>query len=575
MKFTRNDLVTVKNELVEMNLYGMCFASVEVMRVRGKNLRIKDIVDDVCYSVYGMDNIYFTDEMLMNDVVNETLACSKCGKTDLEDVVWDVNGQPYCKECAHDMFVVCSECASGLDRLTQVYHEMDGQFYCDTCFNQKYATCSDCGAIHPKGEMVKLHNGNWVCADCVNNYVKCSECGLYVRTTDAHELEGNMMCETCMNSKVQHSIKSYHEFHDWEFRNTSNTNVLENNYIGYELEVEAGNGTVKRHVAAYVAIKKSDGLIVAERDGSLNDGFEMISHPMTMDFVRTEGAPKFKDMFNYLISKGVRSHDTSTCGLHFHVNRADLSTPNRSEDAVIDNILLIVETFKKEIEKFARRSGNSYCRFLTTGEEQVYLKTVKNLKEDAEGDRYKAVNLCNQNTIEFRVFKGTLKFGTFMASMELVNNIVNIAKHSELNGLTWKDVINYNADTNQYIVAYNDGLYIESTTKLAVLSPIEEHRDLFTFENFMNDKFAIKMEGRRNSNHAYALAGALMSHGIKYPNGQFANIMGAVMNHYSNGRTIHISKAGRNYVLRRVNSAHEVSVSLGDIIDLWNEYAGV
>jgi hypothetical protein len=41
--------------------------------------------------------------------------------------------------------------------------------------------------------------------------------------------------------------------------------------------------------------------------------------------------------------------------------------------------------------------------------------------------RYAAVNLCNRNTIEFRLFRGTLKYNTLIAAIELVNKICDIA----------------------------------------------------------------------------------------------------------------------------------------------------
>ena len=40
---------------------------------------------------------------------------------------------------------------------------------------------------------------------------------------------------------------------------------------------------------------------------------------------------------------------------------------------------------------------------------------------------YVAVNLCNYHTIEFRLFRGTLKYNTFIATLELVAKICDTA----------------------------------------------------------------------------------------------------------------------------------------------------
>ena len=41
---------------------------------------------------------------------------------------------------------------------------------------------------------------------------------------------------------------------------------------------------------------------------------------------------------------------------------------------------------------------------------------------------YYAVNLTNENTIEFRMFRGTLKVDTFLATLQFVNNCIIAAK---------------------------------------------------------------------------------------------------------------------------------------------------
>jgi len=42
-------------------------------------------------------------------------------------------------------------------------------------------------------------------------------------------------------------------------------------------------------------------------------------------------------------------------------------------------------------------------------------------------DRHTCVNLNNEHTIEFRIFKGTLKYTTLIATLQLVNHICDIA----------------------------------------------------------------------------------------------------------------------------------------------------
>lgn len=58
--------------------------------------------------------------------------------------------------------------------------------------------------------------------------------------------------------------------------------------------------------------------------------------------------------------------------------------------------------------------------------------------------RYVAVKLCNYHTIEFRLFRGTLKYNTLIATLELVNQICELAvlmNDDEIAKLSWSKFV--------------------------------------------------------------------------------------------------------------------------------------
>jgi hypothetical protein len=80
--------------------------------------------------------------------------------------------------------------------------------------------------------------------------------------------------------------------------------------------------------------------------------------------------------------------------------------------------------------------------------------------------RYAAVNLCNYSTIEFRLFRGTLKLNTFIATLQLVNEICNVAvsmSDESLQKLSWSEFVSNITDTEliQYLKERN--LYINES----------------------------------------------------------------------------------------------------------------
>ena len=70
--------------------------------------------------------------------------------------------------------------------------------------------------------------------------------------------------------------------------------------------------------------------------------------------------------------------------------------------------------------------------------------------------RYQAVNLENANTIEFRIFKGTLNINTFLAAIQFVVTISSFAKQIKLSDIpftSWRDIFMHSdfPELNNYL----------------------------------------------------------------------------------------------------------------------------
>ena len=122
-----------------------------------------------------------------------------------------------------------------------------------------------------------------------------------------------------------------------------------------------------------------------------------------------------------------RSHQTSTCGLHVHVNRDCLGDNREEQEETISRILYFVEHHWNELLRFSRRSEYSMNRWAARyGFEKTGKEILDKAKKGGNG-RYAAVNLMNYSTIEFRLFRGTLKYNTLIAALELVDAICDLA----------------------------------------------------------------------------------------------------------------------------------------------------
>ena len=69
------------------------------------------------------------------------------------------------------------------------------------------------------------------------------------------------------------------------------------------------------------------------------------------------------------------------------------------------------------------------------------LDTAKN------SERYYAVNLQNEDTVEFRIFRGTLNYNTFLATLQFVYNLCHMVKSisvADLQKISFLSICNYN-----------------------------------------------------------------------------------------------------------------------------------
>lgn len=253
-------------------------------------------------------------------------------------------------------------------------------------------------------------------------------------------------------------IYRYHGFSNWVIHRLPDEPPGQYTF-GFELEVQRKRTCeLSNDKMANKIIEACGDLFVFEHDGSIGDGFEIISHPMTWKYFN-RNINIFIKLLKLLDENKYKSHDGGKCGLHVHVSRNHL--PLDEQIYWITNINFILERFQTEIYKFSRRdylehpSNGSYCKSLTekirldNGHESINKDRIKEIiKSDSRNDRYVNLNLCNQKTIEFRMFRGTLNWNTFFLSLNLINNIVNQALLRD-NIIDWKSLVLHGLDGNQ------------------------------------------------------------------------------------------------------------------------------
>jgi hypothetical protein len=125
-----------------------------------------------------------------------------------------------------------------------------------------------------------------------------------------------------INSYGYHPTPRFWDFVDGNTTVSINSRVTKvKPFVGIELETEDkdNNGNNLHNDARYVS-DLTNGLIYVKDDCSLRNGFEMVSHPMSLDFVHND-TESIRSGLSYLRKKGYRAWTTSNCGQHIHVSK--------------------------------------------------------------------------------------------------------------------------------------------------------------------------------------------------------------------------------------------------------------
>lgn len=367
----------------------------------------------------------------------DEIKCDHCGSVVTADEISSVEGHgKICQSCLDNDFSYC-EILDGYDlseNFTKVFNKLrDGRFeesyVSNKALEDNYFQCDDCGEYHQIDNKIKAHNERGreieICPNCEadNGYYTCADCGDTYHGDYTESVGDDTICRHCIDngsySYCECEERYYNTDHDsCDCEDDESSDLIKNYsfkpapifkghsgrlnpFIGFELEIETPEN--KTETAEIVTNLDSNNRLYLKSDGSLDDGFEIVSHPATLSAHREEN---YGPIFKAISQNGGRSHDTKTCGLHFHLETAYMTENHKIR------LGMFLTLCQSEFEILARRKESSYAKFKKAD-------SLSEFKQWENEDRYAALNWQNKKTVEFRIFKGTLKYETFLASMQL------------------------------------------------------------------------------------------------------------------------------------------------------------
>ena len=321
--------------------------------------------------------------------------------------------------------------------------EFDAHYLCSECLENETFICERCESR----DWNDNNSGDGdlpLCESCYDNsYTRCTECECVIHREETYYLDEDDefgYCEYCYDKQ-----KETRYVHNYNYKPVPVFlgESANNRYFGVELEIDTGGkDNENAHDLLRIVNNDYEDKIYIKLDGSLNNGFEIVTHPMTLDYHMIE--MDWEELTQTALNMGYKSHKTDTCGLHVHVNRNTFTDNYTMQESCIGRVLFIVERFWEELLRFSRRTENQIRQWANRYGFKHEPRDILDTAKKSCFNRYTCVNITNTTTIEFRIFRGTLKSNTIIATLQLVNHICDLAfslSNDNISKLSWVDFV--------------------------------------------------------------------------------------------------------------------------------------
>lgn len=340
---------------------------------------------------------------------------------------WPNGRRDGCHRCRPNLW---AECPCGAD-----YHPW-GECYC-------WSTCQECETRGPLESRPYVDSCDvYFCdAECAEagGYTECEysswdgSCGTFTANgnglCDSHQACDCGDCEECLPRGLIHSY-SYKP--SPRFLGTGPV------YLGLECEINTGYLTHSTRSIAQVVNDAVGRYAYLKSDGSIGEGFELVTHPMSHDWAMGE----FPWQLFSTLTDDYGVENDERCGIHVHVSRdgfRDAAHMYRWQKFFYRN--------RRPIQTLARRRNSSWAKFTDAGRDLALYAAKSGTTGNSyhpggewyvprryrgtylQWDRYSAINVQNEATLEVRIFAGSVNATEVKAALNLVHGSVEYTRN--------------------------------------------------------------------------------------------------------------------------------------------------
>lgn len=336
--------------------------------------------------------------------------------------------------------------------------------------------CAQCLEWFPESSMYTVNSGEMVCDHCVSQfYTECDGCDAYIADDEYRDHRED--CRSVVNVGLiqDYSYTPYLNFHG-----------KGQYHLGLELELNTGRCDTEdaaQEIAAHFG-----NLVYLKEDSSIDDGFEMVTHPMTLAYAKSIDWSILDRL-----REGMGLRGSSDCGMHVHVSKTAFDTTSHTY-----RWMRLIYRNAEPIQALARRRGSTYASFRshmndwaihyaavskTDGHasqpaaDAWYLKTPGALARTRKvglpygTQRYAAINVENEKTFELRFFASTTRANRVLAALEFVSASIEYTRQLTAHQAVAQKGLNFSVFTAWVKDNNPDGCYANLISEIERLVP--------------------------------------------------------------------------------------------------------
>jgi hypothetical protein len=161
---------------------------------------------------------------------------------------------------------------------------------------------------------------------------------------------------------------------------------------------------------------------VIEYDGSLNNGAEIVVHPITLEHLKMFSGPAFIQLFDLLRLRGW-TNASGRAGGHMTVGRRSFGRSKQEQDANLYRLHRFMATNQDAFQAFGRRPESRYAVWVGSRQRYNEIDGVITLDRRACG-KFEAIQY-RENTVQFRFFSAHVSFDQLLARYELIQILIS------------------------------------------------------------------------------------------------------------------------------------------------------